>query len=218
VKLLLTIVVAICTFFCRIGGIAGGGPENVFLVVNANSEASKTIANHYISVRQIPAQNVLYLDWKGVRGATGAVTFREKILLPILHAVDARQPTFTQQIDYIVYSSDFPWKIELQEMNPGYQYPQGLGPQASITGATYLTPHLLATSPAIVNPDINWYVPGPTKLNIQQCQSLANVQSRAFRSRYMWDRDGKKTSGSPEGQRYLSLHDAWRHLWPRQYC
>jgi uncharacterized protein (TIGR03790 family) len=200
VKLLLTIVVTICASFAASVGIAGGGPENVFLVVNANSEGSKTIANHYISLRQIPAQNVLYLDWKGTP-TTGALTFRDKILLPILRAVDARH--LTEQIDYIVYSSDFPWKIELQEMSPGFQYPKELSPQASITGATYLTPHVLASNPAIASPDINWYVPGPTKPNISQCQSLANVPSRAFRSRYIWDKDGKKTSDSSQGQRYL---------------
>ena len=33
---------------------AGGGPENVFLLVNSHSEASKTIANHYIQLRHIP--------------------------------------------------------------------------------------------------------------------------------------------------------------------
>ena len=32
----------------------GGGPENVLLVVNANSQASKTIANHWIRYRAIP--------------------------------------------------------------------------------------------------------------------------------------------------------------------
>ena len=62
---------------------------------------------------------------------------------------------------------------------------------------------MLAESPAIVNPDINWYVPGPIGPNVGRCQNLANVPSRAFRSRYLWDRDGKKTARVSEGQRYL---------------
>jgi hypothetical protein len=201
VKLLLTILFGFCLSIAAAAALAGGGPENVFLVVNANSDGSKTIANHYVGLRQIPAQNVLYLDWKGASLATGAVTFRDKILLPILLAIDARH--LTQQIDYVVYSSDFPVKIELQEMTPKHQYPQGLGPQASTNGVTYLAPFLLTENPAIVSPDINWYVPGPTIPNIEQCQSLANVPSRAFRSRYMWDKDSKKTTGVPAGQRYL---------------
>ena len=42
--------------------IAGGGPENVLVVVNADSISSKTIANHYIRLRKIPATNVVYLN------------------------------------------------------------------------------------------------------------------------------------------------------------
>jgi hypothetical protein len=204
VKLLLTILFGFFISIIAAAALAGGGPENVFLVVNANSDASKTIANRYISLRHIPAQNILYLNWKGPPGVTGALTFRDQILLPILRAFEARG--IAQQIDYVVYSSDFPVKIELQEMSPGYQYPQGLWPEASINGATYLAPFLLnenpAIVPAIVSPDINWYVPGLTNLNIEQCQNLANVESRGFRWRYMWDRDGKRTSGSPGGQQY----------------
>ena len=41
---------------------AGGGPENLFLVVNLRSWASLTVANHYIQQREIPNSNVLYLD------------------------------------------------------------------------------------------------------------------------------------------------------------
>ena len=41
---------------------AGGGPENVLLVVNANSDSSKMIANWYIHGRGIPARNLVYLD------------------------------------------------------------------------------------------------------------------------------------------------------------
>ena len=40
----------------------GGGPENIFLVVNRQSWASQTVANHYIHLRKIPPGNVLYLD------------------------------------------------------------------------------------------------------------------------------------------------------------
>lgn len=35
---------------------AGGGPENLVLVVNADSPTSKLIANLYIDGRQIPAE------------------------------------------------------------------------------------------------------------------------------------------------------------------
>ena len=180
---------------------AGGGPENIILLVNTNSDASKTIANHYINWRQIPASNVLYVDWKGVPGTISAEVFREQIILPTLLALEARH--LNSQVDYIVYSSDFPWKIDLRQMLASHNLPPGFGPDASLTGATYLAPLILAQSPAIVNPDINWYVPSPTRPNLEQCQNLADVPTRAFRSRYMWDKDGKKTNGFPDSQRYL---------------
>ena len=44
---------------------AGGGPENVLLVVNSASWASQAVANQYIRLRHIPAGNVCYLDWNG---------------------------------------------------------------------------------------------------------------------------------------------------------
>ncbi|GAG85993.1 unnamed protein product, partial [marine sediment metagenome] len=42
---------------------AGGGPENLFLLVNQSSQDSLTVANHYIDLRQLPAANVHYLKW-----------------------------------------------------------------------------------------------------------------------------------------------------------
>ena len=40
---------------------AGGGPENVFVVVNSASWASQSVANHFIKLRDIPPVNV-YLN------------------------------------------------------------------------------------------------------------------------------------------------------------
>ena len=126
-KLLFAIVAAFCISFTASATQAGGGPENVLLLVNTNSEASKTIANHYINWRQIPGINVLYLDWKGSPGSSGANAFRDGILLPALLALDERR--LTAQIDYLVYSSDFPWRIELQELCPDHKFPPEFGPR-----------------------------------------------------------------------------------------
>jgi hypothetical protein len=201
VKFLLATLLGLSALLLPSVAVAGGGPENVFLVVNANSEASKTIANHYIGLRRIPACNVLYLDWKGPLGTVGAEEFREKILLPALLAIDDRH--LASQIDYLVYSCDFPWRIDMQKMFGKHHFPPALAPLASLTGATYLAPLLLAENPAIVNPDSNWYVPGPVAPNIETCRALAKVPSRGFRSRYLWDQTGKRTNGTPPGQRYM---------------
>lgn len=200
-KLRLAILVGLFASFAATSAFAGGGPENVLLLVNSNSEASKTIANHYIHWRQIPANNVLYLDWKGVPGSIGAIGFRDSILLPTLTALDKRH--LSTQVDYVVYSSDFPWRIELQELFPETKFPPEFAPAASINGATYLAPFILAQNPRLVDADINWYVPGSRIPNLAQCTQLANVQSRGFRSRYHWDQNGNTTKGAPTDQRYL---------------
>ncbi len=180
---------------------AGGGPENVLLVVNSNSESSKAIANFYIELRKIPPNNVLYLDWKGNLESESGSKFRDKILMPIIDTLDGRH--LTPQIDYIVYSSDFPWRIPLQSIYPDHKFKGPFNPIASITGATYLLPFIISKKPEIVMPNVNWYVPGPTAPNASRCTQLAHVPSRGFRSRYIWDPDGKKVADLTKGQRYL---------------
>jgi len=41
--------------------LAGGGPGNLLLVVNADSPDSLAVANEYIALRMIPSPNVLHL-------------------------------------------------------------------------------------------------------------------------------------------------------------
>ncbi|MGQ9504994.1 MAG: hypothetical protein ACUVQG_09400 [Thermogutta sp.] len=151
---------------------AGGGPENLLLVVNRQSVASLTIGNHYQALRQIPAENVLYLDWDPKEQITDVDRFREKILVPIFEEMTRRG--LIARIESIVYSADFPWGIELrkdiesfvreypdllpqksatekdgqkvQEM-PAERWPKVLTPRGSITGLTYLAGGVLAKRP-----------------------------------------------------------------------
>ncbi|MGO9107924.1 MAG: TIGR03790 family protein [Thermoguttaceae bacterium] len=88
-----------------------GGPENVLLVVNPLSPNSLCIANHYAELRHIPPSNFLFLKWDPHEENTDAATFREKILLPVLQVAQLHIPG--RQIDYVVYSSDFPWGINV---------------------------------------------------------------------------------------------------------
>jgi uncharacterized protein (TIGR03790 family) len=171
------------------------------LVVNSNSDSSKAIANAYIELRKIPPNHVLYLDWKGGLEWTEGNTFRDQILTPVIQSLDERH--LTLQVDYIVYSSDFPWKIELKSLYPDDKFPGPFDPIASITGATYLLPYIFGKQPAIVMPNTNWYVPGASEANQLQCTQLADVPSRGFRSRYLWNEKGDKVSDATKGQRYL---------------
>ena len=196
--LLLSIAsVSLCVGPCH----AGGGPENVLLVVNQNSEASLTIANYYIRLRDIPPQNVLYLDWKGGLEKTGGVAFRDQILTPILKTIDERK--LSAQIDYVVYSSDFPWSVNLQNLFPDEKIPKQMRPLASITGATFLWPYVMQKSPAMLALGVNWYVPDGTPDNLANCKKIQEVLSQGFRGRYAWQRGGKRMKDLKEGQRYF---------------
>ncbi|MEM9942482.1 MAG: hypothetical protein AAF939_13025 [Planctomycetota bacterium] len=89
--------------------LAGGGPENVLLVVNADSASSKLLANHYVAGRNIPSRNVVYLSGIPDRETTTEEVFRDKIIKPILKEIETRK--LGSSIDYIVYSSDFPTMV-----------------------------------------------------------------------------------------------------------
>ncbi|MEO0528969.1 MAG: TIGR03790 family protein [Planctomycetota bacterium] len=185
---------------------AGGGPENVVVVVNSKSAGSKEVANHYVRLRNIPASNVVALDYSGPKQSAIGQVFREQILEPVISAINDRG--LALQIDTIAYSTDFPWRIVLKS-----DYPEDLeiGPQftpiASITGATYLYRTVFAKSPVTVTTDSNWYfasAPGQSRAtNAARCRQLGAVPSRAFRGRYGWQQDGKRTTKARQGRRYL---------------
>jgi hypothetical protein len=134
---------------------AGGGPENVFLVVNATSADSLAVANAYAALRGIPPINVLMLPWPGSRDAVGISTFRTDLLRPILQAVDARK--LAPQIDCIVYSTDFPWRVDFTEELPRELAGRDKFPSGSLTGMTMLYAAVQASSPAYLDPASNRY-------------------------------------------------------------
>ena len=120
------------------GALAGGGPENLFLVVNASSPDSIAVANAYASLRGIPPINVLMLPWQESTESVSIATFRSELLDPVLQAIDGRR--LAPQINCVAYSSDFPWRIDFAEEMPAplvsqelYKYPSG-----SLTGMTML--------------------------------------------------------------------------------
>ena len=180
-------VVLLLTLFCGVTcAWAGGGPENVFLVVNPRSPASLTIANHYARLRQIPPDHLLYLPWDPKLPTTDVDTFRRQILTPLLQAIQERR--LANQIDCIVYSSDFPWGIRLesdirkfteamqrQEPPSGKtddksdqappaakrEWPKQLTPLGSITGLTYLWQPVIAGHAAYFDLRTNHYMAPP---------------------------------------------------------
>ncbi len=165
---------------------AGGGPENVFLVVNQRSWASRTIANHYVSLRNIPSNNVFFIDWSGSVDRTDLATFRKKILQPIIAEIDKRR--LGDQIDYVVYSSDFPYEIDFSKnVSSKDKFMSG-----SITSLTYLYELIEGNSADGIGRPNNFYA------NI----SAARGSSAGFRNGDSWSAMGKK-SPEEEGTNYL---------------
>ena len=168
---------------------AGLGPEDVFLVVNSASPASKAVANHYQQLRSIPANNMMYLDWSGPVTVTDIDTFRDRILQPIFIELEKRN--LISQIDCIAYSSDFPYGVEFSADTNG----DAKHTTASLTGMTFLAQQTMTGNPNIyTNLDSNWYARPKAGRGRRD-------QSHGFRSSYYWRDDGGPHRSS--GRRYI---------------
>jgi len=171
---------------------AGGGPENLFLVVNSTSSDSLAVANAFVAARGIPPINVFMLPWAGSKENTTLARFREELLMPILRAIDSRR--LAPQIDCIVYSADFPWRIDYAEALPAELAQKDTFPSASLTGMTMLSNTLASGTPAWLDPESNDYYrrPGPDGVP---------PESIGFRGWYGWGDDGRLLEAG--GNRYL---------------
>jgi hypothetical protein len=174
---------------------AGGGPENVFLVVNQRSWASLTVANHYIRLRQIPPSNVLYLDWAGSSETSDILSFREQILRPVLAAIQRRQ--LGDHIDYVIYSSDFPYTIDAGRELGGLKLPNLFTPTGSITGMTYFWSSVMSHRPDFLKLDANRYV-RPVE---RTAADREHPNTHGFHSWYGWGTDGALLEAG--GEHYL---------------
>jgi hypothetical protein len=170
--------------------IAGGGPENVFLVVNANGPSSMEVANHYIELRKIPPSNVCYVRVPPKWNAIPAADFRDKILRPVMAEIDKRG--LRDQIDQIVYSCEFPWYVDFTQMFSKKPLPPQNRPRLSLTSATYFHHGVEHEDPSITNLDSNaYYAPS----------GLAGTKSQGFRGSYQWALGGRRVPTG--GQQYL---------------
>ena len=197
--LLVTALLSIAASASRVQ--AGGGPENVLVVINQNSESSKTIANYYIRKRNIPANCVLYLNWKGGQGNTPAGRFRDQILKPIIETIEQRH--LAGQIEYVVYSSAFPYSVDFREEFKDEKLPKQFRPIASLTGATYLWVYALTKNPAMCMPTVNWYVTPEARKNQTSCVNCKEVVTNGFRAQQYWTKKGEQSSEAKNGQTYF---------------
>jgi hypothetical protein len=204
-KLCLAGLITAILVVCAPWAMAGGGPENVFLVINPDSPDSMAIGNHYVQLRHIPPGNVIYVPWSPPNlDGTNIEPFREQILRPVLEAIDSRK--LVGQIDYIVYSSNYPGLIKFHEEIPKFvdeasksfgkpsPWPQILGSQASLTGLTYLYSPVMAKSPGYASLASNRYM----RLVVGDEQVAPTM---GFRGDLQFDESGRVVPSG--GERYL---------------
>src|SRR5258706_7777162 len=87
---------------------AGGSGLNTVVVVNQGSSNSCALANYYCERRQVPAENVLRIDWPGDNISWNSNQFQTNLLGPLLNMLAERQ--LTNQIEYVVLSMDIPFQ------------------------------------------------------------------------------------------------------------
>ncbi len=203
---------------------AGGGPENVLLIVNPRSEKSLYIANYWAKLRQIPADNILYFPWDPSADTTDIDTFREQILSPILRVIQNRR--LGDQIDAIIYSCDFPWAVKLDtdrakflddlrqavareasgaakpddkkadEKKPAakVEWPTYLRPVGSINALTYLWQPVMARNMAYFHLQSNGYM----RLPIPEQR---DARTASFRGNRLYNAKGEVVES--KGQRFF---------------
>ncbi len=145
----------IAFLFITATALGAGGPENALIVVNADSWASTCIANEYIAARSIPQGNVVYLRDLPLFERINVEQFRERILRPVLRAAEERG--ISPQIDYILYSADFPTAIDVTTDMAGKTFPKNITQPAAINGLTFYYQFTLAKNPGYLGMNTNFY-------------------------------------------------------------
>lgn len=126
------------------------------VVVNGESADSRTLANHFVYLRGVPARNVIVLGDIPKLNTISVQEFRKRILKPLLEEMDRRE--LSPHIQGIAYSCDFPTTIDLQKDLEGIDsLPKVLTPKGSLNGMTFLYRWVLSMDPAYIAPDSNWY-------------------------------------------------------------
>lgn len=135
---------------------AGLIASDVVVVVNANSLNSRTLANHYVTIRDIPAANVIVLDNVPNSEVVNITTFRDRILNPLLAEIDRR--ALASHIQCVVYSADFPTAIDITaDIQPLGKLPVYITPRASINSLTYFYQLIKSNDPSYIGLFSNFY-------------------------------------------------------------
>ena len=135
--------------------LAGVAPENVVIVVNGDSEASKIIAEEYARLRSISAGNVVSITGLPDKEKLSVEDFRQRVLGPVLKALAERG--LTSQIDVIAYSAEIPTAIDVSGDLGERKLPRIFTPMASINGLTFLHQAVMAKDVQYLDLNVNLY-------------------------------------------------------------
>lgn len=135
-----------------VASIAAGetGPSEVAVVYNADSWASRSVAQAWMRLRGLDGEQAVGLRGLPFGEAMPLGEFRERILAPVEDALVARG--LAARIQVIAYAPDLPWSLGFRD---GPARIGCYGP-ASLTGMTLLAP-LLGQGPDIFTGEANAY-------------------------------------------------------------
>ena len=156
---------------------AGGGPENVLLVVNGDSPVSLQIANTYVGLREIPQEHVLWLHDIPYPDSISIDTFRTRIWKPIREFIT--QNGLDDEIDIIAYSADFPYAVNFSADLKANKFPRLKyhGKEASLTGLSYFSRHVETRSPYYLASNANRYFRHNLAPGSQPLRSLTDAET-----------------------------------------
>ncbi len=173
---------------------AGVTASQWVVVVNGNSSASRTIANHYCVLRGIPDRNVIVLKEVPALERTTSEEYRSKILQPIVVAIQERG--LAGHIQGIAFSADFPTAIDFtRDVTEIKDLPKYLRPVGSLNGLTYLYKLAASKSPQLLNLEANLYACRDGKSALEQAFPERTVERRDAIQKLLEDKkfeDAKK--------------------------
>jgi len=160
---------------------AGGGPENVLVVVNGDSPVSLQVANAYVEMREIPQEHVLWLHDIPYPETISIDTFRTRIWKPIRDFIT--QNRLDDEIDIIAYSADFPYAINFSTDLKTNKLPKLKyhGKEASLTGLTYFARHVETGDPYYLAGNANRYFRRNLASGSQLPRSPTDAETRLHR-------------------------------------
>jgi hypothetical protein len=155
-KLLITGLFLLVPLFFSVQAIAGATSSQWVVVVNGDSISSRTVANHFCQIRDIPSSNVIVLNGIPEKDRITVDEFRTLILAPLVEELQKRG--MANLIQGVAYSTDFPTSIDVAaDAKKVPNLSQYLTPVASINGLTFFYRYVMTENPAYLSFDANWY-------------------------------------------------------------